>query len=678
MGRIQKLRSGLDVGSMTGIEIAPLFQPAVTKEEGDVIYVDHVDAESLKAKYADDSYVDISKIVSVDAIWGSQTLLEAVGRRVDYVIASHVAEHVPDLVGWLREIREVLHPGGTLRLTVPDKRFTFDINRRETALADVLEAHAVKTRIPLPRAIIEYMLQSTTVDLAAVWEGRYQPKKRSCDVAGAINVARDAQENGTYHDVHCWVFTPAGFCRLLERLASEGLVEYRCDAFHDTQKYELDFTVIMCPCEDPAEASRSWANAAASAQDLPPAPQAATPPSPTIDDAIRRPGRIRRLFSRYALIPPFGRLQKKLIRTTEKLASLQRRHDALQQAYAALQVECSHLLDGRTSLPSEPLVSSPLRIIVTRAEQHWEIAPALFEVFAFRTGDQLTVVPADQAAKLPAIWGDVVVPIEPGRSVRVPHRMVFHPFKNFQIPAHLISLTGAGPETLDEIGKAHIANYKRIVGIDPGMTVLEIGCGIGRDALQLTDVLSKNGAYIGIDVTRDSILWCKNNITEHFGNFSSFHIDAENELYNPFGTKSTTDFQLPCKDCSVDRIVAASVFTHLFEIEIVHYMKEFRRVLKPTGLAYVTFFLYSDETIAAARKTNLTPWKVNFDQVYGGGFFGNDPTFPRGAVAFTDAAMRRMLDRAGLKLVKPYLKGWWSGLHKEPDDGQDGAVLATR
>ena len=109
----------------------------------------------LKAEYTDNSYVDISKIVLVDAIWGSQTLLEAVGRRVDYVIASHVAEHVPDLVGWLREIREVLRPGGTLRLIVPDKRFTFDIDRRETDLADVLEAHAVKVRTPLPRAIIE-------------------------------------------------------------------------------------------------------------------------------------------------------------------------------------------------------------------------------------------------------------------------------------------------------------------------------------------------------------------------------------------------------------------------------------------------------------------------------------------------------------------------------------------
>jgi hypothetical protein len=298
MGRIEKLRSGLDLGSMSGIEIGPLLSPVVTKSEGDIIYVDHLDTESLKAKYADDPNVDVTKIVPVDAIWGSQTLLQVVARPVDYVIASHVAEHVPDLIGWLEEIREVLRPDGTLRLTVPDKRFTFDIDRRETVLADVLAAYVVRARAPLPHAIIDCALHCTTVDLAAVWDGRYQPEKRRHDVAWAIKIARDAHENGTYRDVHCWAFTPAGFCRLLERLTFESLVHYRCDAFYDTQRYELDFTVIISPCEDPAEASRSWANAACSAQDLPPRAEFAAPPGPTSDGTARRPLRwIGQLFS---------------------------------------------------------------------------------------------------------------------------------------------------------------------------------------------------------------------------------------------------------------------------------------------------------------------------------------------------------------------------------------------
>ena len=136
------------------------------------------------------------------------------------------------------------------------------------------------------------------------------------------------------------------------------------------------------------------------------------------------------------------------------------------------------------------------------------------------------------------------------------------------------------------------------------------------------------------------------------------------------------DFKLPVADGSIDRIALGSVFTHLFEEEIVHYMREIRRVLKPDGLAYATFFLYSDETVAASRKNNLTGFNLRFEHTYGDGCFVNDLSYPTGAVAYTDEAMRRMINRAGLYLDRPYLKGWWSGVHAVPDDGQEVAILA--
>src|SRR4051812_16426449 len=74
-------------------------------------------------------------------------------------------------------------------------------------------------------------------------------------------------------------------------------------------------------------------------------------------------------------------------------------------------------------------------------------------------------------------------------------------------------------------------------------------------------------------------------------------------------------------DGSVDRVWAGSVFTHLTEPEIVHYMKEIRRVLKPDGLAYATFFMYSPEIIASARRTNLTPFGLLFEHAYGDGCY---------------------------------------------------------
>ena len=50
-------------------------------------------------------------------------------RRVDFVIASHVIEYVPEMVSWLQCIGEALRPGGVLNLAIPasikiDKRLT--------------------------------------------------------------------------------------------------------------------------------------------------------------------------------------------------------------------------------------------------------------------------------------------------------------------------------------------------------------------------------------------------------------------------------------------------------------------------------------------------------------------------------------------------------------------------
>lgn len=314
-------------------------------------------------------------------------------------------------------------------------------------------------------------------------------------------------------------------------------------------------------------------------------------------------------------------------------------------------------------------------IRIVREDSTWLIKPETFENFALQSGDVLTVEPPNVVARLPIVWGDVNIQIRPGHSIRVPPRYDLFEYKGFQIPAHLIALTGAGSETLEVIGKGHVERYKKYCGIEPDMTLLEVGCGIGRDAFQLIDYLSPQGRYIGIDVTRDSIIWCNNNITARYPNFQFHHFDAENELYNPHGAKTSMDFELPVTNGSVDRIFLASVFTHLLEEEVLHYMREFARVLKPDGQVYASFFLRTPEALEAAKTRGTTQWLGTFEHRLSDGVYGNDLVYPRGAVAFTDAAMRRLIDAAGLRLLRPYLKGGWSGLHAEPDDGQDVAIL---
>jgi len=243
--RRSRILQGIDIRRARGLEIGPLVWPLVRKDEGDITYVDHVTTEELRSKYARNKDVPADLIVDVDAVWGAETLAEAVGgRRFDYILASHVVEHVPDLIGWIGELLEVLEPDGEIRLAVPDRRYTFDYHRRETRLADVLAAHVVKARLPQPQQILEFHTHFAALDAAAAWAGAVptppviSSQKRESWMDRAQKPLR-----GEYEDVHCWVFTPRSWALLMMDMDACGLLPCECSLFHDTQPGAYEFTV---------------------------------------------------------------------------------------------------------------------------------------------------------------------------------------------------------------------------------------------------------------------------------------------------------------------------------------------------------------------------------------------------------------------------------------------------
>jgi SAM-dependent methyltransferase len=263
-----------DPAHLSGLEIGPSHAPLIPKTAGAVRYVDYALTDELRRNLVS-RRVTPDQLVEVDLAWGDNRLKDAVGGTVDYVVASHVIEHAPDMVGWLAEIREVLRPGGLLGLAVPDRRFTFDILRPESTAGEMVEAHLLGYRRPSIRQVFDSFAGTRPAGHAEAWAQDLTRTLKPVPgkLLSAFDKVRDLQRSGRYVDSHCWVFTPASFLALFEAMLALGWLGYRIEAFHPTAEGDLEFHVRLIAEDDRDAIARSLEEAREALADAPAPPE---------------------------------------------------------------------------------------------------------------------------------------------------------------------------------------------------------------------------------------------------------------------------------------------------------------------------------------------------------------------------------------------------------------------
>ncbi len=202
-------------------------------------------------------------------------------------------------------------------------------------------------------------------------------------------------------------------------------------------------------------------------------------------------------------------------------------------------------------------------------------------------------------------------------------------------------------------GEEYLNLYRNLCGLKPDAMMLDVGSGIGRKTLPLTGYLSSDAVYHGIDVNRDGVLWCRDNITAAWPQFRFRHVDVRNAFYNQDGAIAPWMFQFPFAEESFDFVVLASVFTHMQGREVAEYLAEVRRVLKPDGVCLASFFLYASLATLAlpqfpyARVTDDAARYANAD-------------CPEQAIAFSQDYVAALYHAQGLS-IKHIHPGTWSG-----------------
>lgn len=191
--RFELLNSLVEVSHSVGLELGACDLPTVQTHQGSCRYGDFRSSDEMSTLWgiAPDDVCRVDYVISRE-----RKLQDQIADRFDYVIACHVVEHVPNLIGYINDLGSLLKPsgGGVIFLAIPDKRATTDATRPSTTIERVLMQHYEDTRYPTLEHIMEFHCHSIAHDT-----GRTPP------IEEAYRFAVENHQSGLA-DAHCNVW----------------------------------------------------------------------------------------------------------------------------------------------------------------------------------------------------------------------------------------------------------------------------------------------------------------------------------------------------------------------------------------------------------------------------------------------------------------------------------------
>lgn len=242
------------------IEFGPLNRPLFNKKENKKIsYADIRSTEEIKKLYRDNDYlkktgisVDIDSIVDIDYKIEDNYLKTFKNKKFDVAYLSHVIEHMPDIIKFFIEIKEILKEEGRLVIIYPDKRYCFDHFRNSVSFRDAYATYKYGIK---ENARIAFDFSYNVVhenDAAFFWQGT--------DLINVIskNNIEDAEKyykdtisgNITNDDVHFWPFSDIDFLKFIYEMKRANLLEYDVEEFYPTQDNTQEFMIILKKTSD--------------------------------------------------------------------------------------------------------------------------------------------------------------------------------------------------------------------------------------------------------------------------------------------------------------------------------------------------------------------------------------------------------------------------------------------
>jgi SAM-dependent methyltransferase len=242
-GREDRIFRGINIEGGIGLEIGPLDKPLVAKQGSRrIFYADYADRDTLALQSTGNHNVKTENIPAIDYII-KPPMPDSLGRKFDYIVSSHVAEHVPDILGWLHKLAGWLNPGGLITLAMPDYRYCFDRLRAPSNTGDVIAAFLERRQKPTPATVYDANRSAIKYEAAFAWTNDCWPitVDHFYTEAQALSLARLAQTE--YIDCHCWVWTAHTFSSIIAEVRRLELTSLHLIECHGPYENEAEFYV---------------------------------------------------------------------------------------------------------------------------------------------------------------------------------------------------------------------------------------------------------------------------------------------------------------------------------------------------------------------------------------------------------------------------------------------------
>lgn len=231
------------------LELGPLNRPLFEKKEyPNVFTADVRSTEEVKQLYGNKNryleetgiHVDIDTIVDIDfVIKDSYAKTFGNVEKFDYIVASHVLEHIPDLIGWFQDATSVLNPNGRILLVYPDKRYCFDRFRECSTFSQLYQVHQGKEPA-IDQRIIDFLTNVVDENDPIYWWMNQNTVEHLPEKSIDLNILESDID-----DIHYWPFSPTAFLKFLHDMERAGMSDYVCTDFRDTCLDDQQFYVTL-------------------------------------------------------------------------------------------------------------------------------------------------------------------------------------------------------------------------------------------------------------------------------------------------------------------------------------------------------------------------------------------------------------------------------------------------